>query len=565
MSCHERGYNSLRMETDTDRLTQPRANIVLTGFMGTGKSVAGHILARESDREFVDTDELIVELAGKTVADIFFDNGEAAFRAYERKVARELSKRRNLVISTGGRLMLDPLNALLLSQQAIVFCLTATAEEILARTESDLASRPLLDVDDPAGRIERLLLERKASYNQYLQVDTGGRSIQAVAQEMLEISNQMAEENRWQTRLTSKIPVQHPEGSYEVVIGGDLLTSLANTVDLSHPIALITDINVSKHYVKNLRDINLIARIITPAGEEYKRLRTVRSIYDQLLEAGMDRGGTIITLGGGVVGDMGGFAASTFMRGVRLVQCPTSLLAMVDASVGGKTGVDLAQGKNLVGSFKQPEAVIADIDTLKTLPGEEMLSGMAEVVKAGVIASADLLDSIEDFAPRLTGSVLNNNRKLPLADLQVLVVESILIKRDVVEADPFERDERMLLNLGHTFAHAIEKSSGYSIRHGEAVSMGLVASAKLSSTLFYCGSEVSDRIEAILSKLNLPTRIPAELKSDMLLENMKTDKKVKSGERRFVLIRDVGDVFVETGVPEPAVRSILNDLRSQKG
>jgi 3-dehydroquinate synthase len=551
------------MESDLDELAQPPANIVLTGFMGTGKSVAGHILARETGREFVDTDELIVELAGKPVADIFFDSGEATFRAYERHVARELSKRSNLVISTGGRLMLDPLNALLLNQQAIVFCLTATAEEILARTEADLTSRPLLDFDEPARRIEKLLLERKAGYNQYLQVDTGGRSIQEVAQEMLEVSNQLVEENRWQTRLTSRIPVQHPEGSYEVAIGRKLLTSLTDYIDLNHPVAMITDTNVAEHYVNSLEDVDLIATIVTPAGEEYKRLETVRSIYDQLLQVGMDRQGTIITLGGGVVGDMGGFAASTYMRGIRLIQCPTSLLAMVDASVGGKTGVDMPQGKNLVGSFKQPEAVIADIDTLQTLPGAEILSGMAEVVKAGIIASADLLDSIEDLAPRLSRAAVYNNQNLPLADFHALVVESILIKRDVVEVDPFERDERMLLNLGHTFAHAIEKSSSYSIRHGEAVSMGLVACAKLSSFLYYCDSDIPERIEAILSKLNLPIRIPAELTTDRLLENMKSDKKVKSGERRFVLIRDIGDVFVETGVPEPAVHSVLDELRRQ--
>ncbi len=549
------------MDLEVATTQQSPSNIVLTGFMGTGKSAAGRILALETGREFVDTDELIVERAGRSVAELFFESGEATFRHYERQVARELSDQENLVIATGGRLMLDPLNALLLNQQALVFCLTASVEEIVARTENDLSRRPLLEGDSPAKQIDELLHERQARYSQYKQVETSGKNVHEVARELIELTSQLVNEGRWSRQLTSRIPVQHPTGAYEVVIGKDLLTSLPRVAGIKGPCAVVTDNNVAQHYVNNLGDLNRLATIITPAGEENKTLETVRFIYDQLLEAGMDRQGTLITLGGGVVGDMGGFAAATYMRGIKLVQCPTSLLAMVDASVGGKTGVDLPQGKNLVGSFKQPEVVFADIDTLQTLPGSELLSGMAEVVKGAIIASPDLLNYVQEIAPSIAGSALNNNRALPLADLHTIIVEAVMIKRDIVETDPFERDRRRLLNLGHTFAHAIEQVSGYSVRHGEAVSIGLVASSVLSALLGFCNEDISIRIADILKQLRLPVRIPSQLSSERLLKAMATDKKVELSELRFILIRDIGDAFVESQVPESAVMEVLDGLR----
>jgi 3-dehydroquinate synthetase len=229
--------------------------------------------------------------------------------------------------------------------------------------------------------------------------------------------------------------------------------------------------------------------------------------------------------------------------------------------VGGKTGVDLPQGKNLVGSFKQPEAVIADLDTLLTLPGSELLSGMAEVVKGAIIASPDLLSYVQELAPAIAQLSFSADRALPLAELQTIIVEAVMIKRDIVETDPFERDKRRLLNLGHTFAHAIEQVSGYTVRHGEAVSIGLVASSVLSTALGCCREDVSIRIGDILKQLRLPIHIPSHLSTDRLLQAMRSDKKVESSELRFVLIRDIGDVFVESRVPESAVTEVLDGLR----
>lgn len=378
---------------------------------------------------------------------------------------------------------------------------------------------------------------------------------------MIELSNQLTDEDGWRTRLTSNIPVQHPIGTYDVLIGRGLLSSLPDVAKVKGPAAVVTDTNVAKHYVNSLGGLDRLTTIITPAGEKNKTLDTVRGIYDRLLQAGIDRQGTIITLGGGVVGDMGGFAAATYMRGIDLVQCPTSLLAMVDASVGGKTGVDLPHGKNLVGSFKQPKAVIADLDTLRTLPGRELIAGMAEVVKGAVISSPDLLDTLEDSGQTIARAALDDDGLFPYAKLQTIIVEAVLIKREIVELDPFEQDQRRLLNLGHTFAHAIEQVSGFSIRHGEAVSIGLHASAVLSAKLGCCTPEIPGRLKGILGQLELPVYIPDQLPTHQLLEAMNTDKKVESGELRFVLIRDIGSVFVENHVPESIVVEVLDGLR----
>jgi 3-dehydroquinate synthase len=257
-----------------------------------------------------------------------------------------------------------------------------------------------------------------------------------------------------------------------------------------------------------------------------------------------------------VVGDVAGFVAATYMRGVNFVQCPTSLLAMVDTSIGGKTGLDLPQGKNLIGFFKQPTAVIADVATLQTLPSEEFSSGMAEVIKHGLLADTDLLQKVESgnwhYEP--------DSFYPPLSDLQSLVAQAIQVKIAIVQEDPFERGRRSTLNLGHTFAHAIEQVSGYKVRHGEAVAMGLVAAANLSARLGYCSFALQERITLALSKVGLPTRIPKSLVAESLLKAMGSDKKRVAGQLRFVLLHEVGQAFVTDAVPEAALLATLREI-----
>ena len=530
--------------------------------MGTGKTSAGRLLAKRSGRDFEDTDEMIVERTGRNIADIFGEDGQAAFRSMERRIARELAGRKNLVIATGGRLMLDPLNATLLGPQNIVICLIAEPWEILARLASDGGRRPLLETPDPEKRVIELLAERSEGYGQYHQIRTSNQTVEAVAGELLNLVGRIERSGKWHQPFVSLLPVKYPGGRYQVMVGHGVLGRLQELAGVTGPTVVVTDSNVQPLHAGKLSGINPISIITVPAGEEFKTLDTIQTLYQQFLVAGLDREGSVVALGGGVTGDMAGFAASTYMRGVGFVQCPTTVLSIVDASVGGKTGVDLPQGKNLVGAFKQPLAVLADLDTLNTLPEAEFRAGMAEVVKHGLISRLELLARLEDLVDsgRWAVGIAQENDGISGVELQSLMVEAILIKRDVVEADPFESGRRKVLNLGHTFGHAIEQVSQYKVSHGEGVAIGLVAAAAMSADLGFCLPDIQRRIERLLVGLALPIRIPDGLSHEALIEAMASDKKKASGRLQFVLLRNVGDVFISDRVTEKDVKRTLQKM-----
>lgn len=531
-------------------------NIVLTGFMGTGKSTVGRLIAEKSSRSYIDTDEIIIEQSDLTISEIFSKRGEGHFRELERQIAYDLENVENSVIATGGRLLLDPLNALLLSSKGLIFCLTAPPEEIVQRVK-ETGKRPLLEGGNPEEKIVRLLNSRQAAYQQFQQVNTGGVPPEEVASEIIEKADELIRGGRWPQRLVSNLVVHHPDGQYPILIGHEILPTLRQQLSIDGLTVIITDDHIEPLYGNLINSVSPLQIITIPAGEQHKNLETLIPIYNQLLDSGLDRSGTIVALGGGVVGDMAGFLAATYMRGVKLVQCPTTLLAMVDASVGGKTGVDLARGKNLVGAFKQPTAVVADLATLKTLPKDEFLSGMAEIIKHGLIASPHLLERARSGTWK--GYAQNSDNQL-----QAMVVEAILVKKHIVQKDPFERGIRTHLNLGHTFAHAIETVSQYRIKHGFAVAMGLVAAAHLSSSLGHCDPELVRYIENLLVDVGLPTRIPPEFDPDDLLQVMKLDKKRTSGMVRYVLIRSAGEVFTASDVPQHAVSATISKLQEPK-
>jgi 3-dehydroquinate synthase len=354
--------------------------------------------------------------------------------------------------------------------------------------------------------------------------------------------------------LTSQLTVSYPSGQYPLYVGWDLLKNVTELIPLPGSYVTITDKQVNPLYGHFIGKERPSAIIELPEGEEHKNLDSVRYLYQRLLESEMDRSSTIVALGGGVVGDTAGFAAATYMRGIGLIQCPTTLLAMVDASIGGKTGVDLPQGKNLVGAFKQPVGVVTDLEVLQTLPAEQFRSGMAEVVKHGLIASPRLLKWIEDGWWQF--DVSGNNHRF-----QALIVEAISVKKDIIQKDPFENNVRAHLNLGHTFAHAIESVSNFEIGHGFAVSMGLVAAVHLSSSLGFCDKGILELIEKIISQIGLPTRIPSGLSAASIYSAMKVDKKKKGGKLHFVLLRQVGDPIIGSDISESAVINTLDALR----
>ena len=342
--------------------------------------------------------------------------------------------------------------------------------------------------------------------------------------------------------------VNAPDGGYDIVIEPGLLAQMERLVEefkLDGRVVVATNQTLAPLYGEGLARALPNAAVVTmPDGEQYKTLETVAQLYRDFVAAGLDRSGTVIALGGGVVGDTVGFAAATYMRGVRLVQIPTTLLAMVDSGVGGKVGVDISEGKNLVGAFKQPDAVIIDTDALRTLPEREWRCGMAEVIKHGLLADEGLLDPALHIPERAAE----------------LVRRAVRVKVDIVQQDPYEKGIRAHLNLGHTFAHAIEQVSGYTWLHGEAVAVGLSAAARLSHRLGLCEDALPDRLDGVLSQVGLPSRLNG-LPSESIYAAMGTDKKWRGGHCRFVLLREVGEPVVVEDVPKADVIHVLDELR----
>ena len=355
------------------------------------------------------------------------------------------------------------------------------------------------------------------------------------------------------------LPVTHPTGGYDVVVGFDLLRSMRTLVPDVSAIVVVADENVAPLYADLLlKQWPGSALVTVPAGEAYKTLDTVRDIYDGMFAAGLDRKAAVVSLGGGVINDMAGFVAATYMRGIKFITCPTSLLSMVDASVGGKTGVDMPQGKNLIGAFKQPELVVADLNVLRTLPPKELACGMAEIIKHGLINEPELLQHV--VAHEWLDLVLDEGEVADRRPLLDLVTNAIQVKRDVVQEDPFENGRRALLNFGHTFGHAIEKVTHFGVAHGEGVAMGLVCAAHLSAVLGYCGPDMQAMIEETLTHVNLPTRIPAGVDPEELVEAMQTDKKKMHGKLRFILIKAIGETFIDGDVPLGKVMETLREV-----
>jgi 3-dehydroquinate synthase len=529
-------------------------NLVLTGFMGTGKTRVGQEVARRLGRPFVDMDTEIEARTGKTIPRIFAEEGEAAFRRMETALCAELSGRSGHVIATGGGTLVDPANRTAMMRSGTVVCLTCDVDEIVRRVKAaGDAERPLLCVGDPRAEAERLLVARREAYSAIpWQVDTTALPAAAVAEQVLPFGEVVS------------LPVRHPGGEYPIHIGDGLLAHVGGALcAVGAPggsrVAVVSNPVVAGRYGAQVEESLRAAGFqpfscSMPDGEPYKTLTTVAALYDQFLAGQMDRASTVLSLGGGVTGDVAGLAAATFMRGVRFVQVPTTLLAMVDASVGGKTGVDLAQGKNLVGAFKQPALVVIDPAVLATLPAQEFRSGMAEVLKHGIIGAPALFSELETQMP---------GRQAPVPNLPSIstrqIARALQVKIEIVEADPYEQGRRAVLNLGHTLGHALERLSGFRLRHGEAVAIGLVAAARIGVRLGRTDPSLSDRIEATLAAWGLPVRCPP-YDTGALWEAMAHDKKRLGPSLRWVLPEAIGRVGIATDIPPDLVEAVLQEM-----
>ena len=522
-------------------------NLTITGFMGTGKSTVGSILAERLGRRLVDMDERLEAELGKTIAEVFADEGEEVFRLAEARLCQQLAGETGLVIATGGGALVNDRNRQVLAESGPIVCLTAGIDTVLERVEA-FEDRPLLPGDRAEKRqnIERLLLSRREAYARIpLHVPTDGIDAAAVADRVFDTlagNNEIAD----MTRIT----VPTPEGHYHICLGVGILAQtgrlLANRNLAKGPAAIVSNADVAAHFggalCDSLKQEGYAPVLCTvPEGEAHKTLATVQGLYDQFVAAGLDRRSPIVGLGGGVIGDMAGFAAATYLRGAPFVQVPTSLLSMVDASVGGKTGVDLPQGKNLVGAFKQPAVVVIDPDVLAELPAAEFRAGLAEIVKHGILGAPELFRQLEKEGP---------------TNLTRMIADAVRVKVDVVIEDPFERGRRATLNLGHTFGHAIEQVSGYRLRHGEAVAVGTVAAARMAVALQRCEQSTAERIEDCLERLGLPTSASG-LDLDEVYAMMFQDKKRQGKKLRLIIPQDIGDVVIIDDPGADFVRTAL--------
>ena len=515
-------------------------HIFTYGPSGSGKSTVGRQLAQALAMDFVDLDAQIESALSCGILEYMRTQGEGAFREVETEQLQKAVAGTEKVIALGGGTLVQAENRKLAEASGQVVYLQAEPALLAVRLAGDPNQRPLLAGDLEAS-LGALLEERRAHYASFpLRVDAS-RSPQEVVWDI--------------QRALGRFHLSSMPPAYDAIVreGGldELGELLKSRVDGSR-VLLISDENVAPLYaeraLRSLRSAGFTeGQFVIPAGEEHKNVETVMSLWQACLQNGIDRNSTIIALGGGVVGDLVGFCAATFMRGCRWAAVPTTLLSMVDAGMGGKTGFDLPQGKNLAGAFHPPCLVLSDPGVLATLPERQLRAGLAEVVKHGVIADPDLF------------ALCANGWQAVMGDLPQIVRRAAAVKVRFIQADPYEKGMRAGLNFGHTVGHAIELVSDFNLLHGEAVAVGMVAEVGLAERLSMAHEGIADEIKKALANLGLPVDIPADLQTDALLCAMRMDKKKANGRVRFALPEKIGAVKV--GVEVENLTEVLEDAR----
>lgn len=540
-------------------------NLFLIGFSYTGKSSAGRLVADRLGRTFIDLDLQIEEETGKSIPEIFEALGEAAFRKLEQRVLAEACSSEDLVVATGGGVLLRKGNKELIRQSGIVVLLEAWVDTIRERqvsAGSTQIERPVLASRDPLQRISKLKAARQDSYASTADwtVHTDKMSLEQVAEEIVRGYEVLLTKETFAGKPTITGPqpsytVSTKEGSYHGYVGSGLIRNLGSimkSAGLNGTVFVIADGAVFEQYgdrvMASLAEAGLKAHEgIADSGETSKSLDMAGDIYAWLSSRRAERRDCIVTLGGGVAGDLGGFIAATYLRGMPFVQLPTTLLAMVDASIGGKVAVNLTAGKNLVGAFHQPKLVIADVDVLQTLPHKELTAGWAEVIKHGLILDASLLDDIE-----LARDKLLARDPETLADI---ITRSAAIKARVVTQDERETlGTRNLLNYGHTTGHALESVLGYEgLLHGEAVAIGMGVAAEIAVRMQMLTSAELERQTDILRSFGLSVKGPAEIDQSAVLSAMALDKKISEKRINWVLLEAIGKATSRDDIPDAIV------------
>ena len=538
-------------------------SVVLVGMMGAGKTSVGKRLAARLGLPFADADAEIEAGAQLTISEIFERFGELYFREGERKVIARLLNGGPLVLATGGGAFMNATTRQNIARHGVSIWLKPTFDTLLARVRKK-ANRPLLKTADPEQTLRRLLEERTPTYALAdLTIESIDGSHETVVDAILRRLNGTLGDSGEVQAARRKVEVPLGARGYSILIGPGLLDEAGAEIATIAPgvhCAIVTDSRVAPLYLDRLKasldQAGLRSTpIICPSGEATKSYAEFARVCDALIESRIERRDVVIALGGGVIGDLAGFCAASLRRGVRLVQVPTTLLAQVDSSVGGKTGINSRHGKNLVGAFHQPSLVLADTLCLDTLSERDFRAGYAEVVKYGLIGDRGFFEFLEsNWRDAFAGGPARAEA----------VALSCAAKARVVAADETEQGERALLNLGHTFGHALERLTGYDsarLVHGEAVAIGAVAAFRLSRDLGLCPGQDATRVEAHLKAVGLPTRmreIPGfTARAEDILAAMRQDKKVERGRLTFILARAVGESFVARDVDEASVSAFL--------
>ncbi|MFM8647507.1 MAG: 3-dehydroquinate synthase [Methylocystis sp.] len=565
--------------------------IVLVGMMGSGKSAIGYRLAARLGLPFVDADaEIVRAAAGMPIGEIFAKYGEAYFRDGERRVIMRLLNAGQMVLATGGGAFMDVRTRDRIAQRGVSIWLDADLKTLMKRVRRK-NDRPLLHTENPEETLRVLLEARRPIYQladirvpshdapQDAMVDetldalvTGLEKLQKtrpiapdkeIARIMTHLYPHRAAGDATDAAHREIIKVGLEDRAYDIVIGANLIEEAGARIAALAPgaaCAVITDENVARLHLakleKSLQDSGIrFSTIIVPAGESSKSLSVYGRVCDEVLAAKIERRDLVVAFGGGVVGDLAGFVAASVRRGSRFVQIPTTLLSQVDSSVGGKTGINSAYGKNLIGAFHQPALVLADVDVLRTLSPREFRAGYAEVVKYGLIGDARFFQWLEADAEAIFHS---------RAEQICAVAVSCETKANIVARDELEQGDRALLNLGHTFGHALEALMHYNserLVHGEGVAIGMVCAMRFSQKLGFCAWDDVERVERHLVGVGLPTKIndiPGwSDDAEEILKSMYQDKKVEGGALTFILTHGIGEAFIAKGVDPQQVSAFL--------
>ena len=525
-------------------------SVVLVGMMGAGKTSVGKRLAAKLGLPFVDADAEIEAGAQLTISEIFERFGELYFREGERKVIARLLNGGPLVLATGGGAFMNATTRQNIAKHGVSIWLKPSFDILLARVRKK-SNRPLLKTADPEQTLRRLLEERTPTYALAdLTIESLDGSHDTVVDAILRrLDATLGKDVAPVQEARRKVEVPLGARAYSILIGPGVLDEAGAEIARIAPgvhCAIVTDARVAPLYLDRLSasldQAGLRSTpIVCPPGEATKCYAEFARVCDALIEARIERRDIVIALGGGVIGDLAGFCAASLRRGVRLVQIPTTLLAQVDSSVGGKTGINSRHGKNLIGAFHQPSLVLADTLCLDTLSEREFRAGYAEVVKYGLIGDRGFFEFLEsNWRDAFAGGP---------ARAEAIAV-SCAAKARVVAADETEQGERALLNLGHTFGHALERLTGYDsarLVHGEGVAIGMVSAFRFSRDLGLCSGQDATRVEAHLKAVGLPTRmrdIPGfDARTEDVLAAMRQDKKVDRGRLTFILARGIGREF----------------------